>query len=101
MKFPKIDIDENIIISLAIKYNIKELAIFGSALREDFDEKSDIDILIQFKDNKEYSYFDIMEIKDDFEIKLGKEVDIIEKDGLRNPYRRESILNTAKVIYAA
>jgi len=101
MKFPKIDIDENIIISLAKKYQIKELSFFGSVLRDDFNEKSDIDILVIFNENSDYSLFDLFEIKEEFEKLLGKEVDLVEKDGLRNPYRRENILKNSKVIYAA
>jgi predicted nucleotidyltransferase len=101
MKFPKIDIDEKLIISLAKKYKIKELALFGSVLREDFSDKSDIDILIKFTDDNDYSLFDLFEIRDEFEKVLGKEVDLIEKDSLRNPYRRDNIIRNSKVIYAA
>jgi uncharacterized protein len=101
MKFPNIDIDENLIISLAKKYRIQELAFFGSILRDDFNDQSDIDILVKFIDGNDYSLFDLFEIKEEFEKILGKEVDLVEKDGLRNPYRRENIIKNAKVIYAA
>jgi uncharacterized protein len=101
MRFPKIEIDENAITSLAKKYQIREMAFFGSVLREDFNDQSDIDILIKFYDNNNYSLFDLFKMKEDFEEVLGKEVDIIEKDGLKNPYRREAILKNAKVVYAA
>jgi hypothetical protein len=32
---------------------------------------------------------------------LGREVDLVEKSGLRNPFRRREILNSRQVIYAA
>jgi len=101
MKLPKIEIDDHLIMSLAKKYRIKELSLFGSVLRDDFKDDSDIDILIQFIDDREYSLFDLFRIREEFEQALGKEVDLIEKRGLRNPYRRANILSTARVIYAA
>ena len=101
MKFPCIEVQDSIIISLAKKYRIKELSFFGSILREDFQQDSDIDILVQFDDQVEYSLFDLFEIKEEFENALGREIDLIEKSSLRNPYRRDNILRNAKVIYAA
>jgi uncharacterized protein len=101
MKFPRFEIDDAIIISLAKKYRVKELALFGSVLRNDFNDLSDIDILVEFDDNKEYSLFDLFIIKGEFEKAFGKDVDLIEKHSIRNPYRRDNILKNSKVIYAA
>jgi uncharacterized protein len=101
MKFPKFEIDDSVINSLAKKYKVKELALFGSVLRNDFNDLSDIDILVEFDDNKEYSLFDLFTIKSEFEKAFGKDIDLIEKQSIRNPYRRENILKNAKVIYAA
>ena len=101
MKFPCIEVQDSIIIALAKKYRINELSFFGSILREDFQQDSDIDILVQFDDEADYSLFDIFEIKEEFEKALGREIDLVEKKGLRNPYRRDNILRNARVIYAA
>jgi len=101
MTLPNIKIDERVLEKLARQYKIHELGIFGSVLREDFSDESDIDIIVEFEQDTEYSLFDIMKIKEEFETLFGKEIDLIEKNGLRNPYRRESILNSMKVIYAA
>jgi len=101
MKFPKLEIDDSAIAALAKKYKVKELAFFGSVLRDDFNDSSDIDILVEFIDDNRYSLFDLYGIRDDFEKILGKEVDLIEKQGLRNPYRRDNILKNARVVYAA
>jgi predicted nucleotidyltransferase len=49
-------------------YRIKELALFGSAVRDDFNKDSDVDL----------SYFDIMEIKQEFEKLFHRQVDIVE-----------------------
>ena len=101
MKLPRYELDESLIVSLAIKYKIKELALFGSVLRDDFGDQSDIDILVQFDKTAELSLFDVFEVKEELEKVLGREVDLVEKEGLRNPYRRDRILRTAKVVYAA
>ena len=101
MKFPKIEIDDDIIYELAKKYKIIELSLFGSALRNDFSDQSDLDFLVVFSPETDYSYFDIIDIKDSFESATKRKVDIIEKASLRNPFRRKEILETAKVIYAA
>ncbi len=101
MKLPRYELDESLIVSLAIKYKIKELALFGSVLRDDFGDQSDIDILVQFDKTAELSLFDVFEVKEELEKVLGREVDLVEKEGLRNPYRRDRILRTVKVVYAA
>lgn len=101
MKFPKMEIKDDIIIKLSRKYRIKEMSFFGSILREDFGEASDIDVLVEFEDDNEYSLFDLFRIREEFEKVLGRKVDLIEKESLRNPYRRESILKNSRVVYAA
>ena len=101
MKFPNIELDEKILIELSHKYNIIELSLFGSVLRDDFTLTSDIDILIVFSPDTQYSFFDILHIKEDFQKQLGRPIDLVEKEGIKNPYRRDEILSTNKVIYAA
>jgi len=80
---------------------ITELALFGSALRDDFRPSSDIDILITFAPDSHYSFFDLVSIKEDLEHLFGREVDLVEKAALRNPFRRHGILQNAEIIYAA
>lgn len=101
MKFPKIEIQDDVINNLSKKYHIKELSFFGSILRDDFNDDSDIDILIEFIDKHKYSLFDLFKMKEDFKNSFGREVDLIEKESLRNPYRRINILKNSKVVYAA
>lgn len=101
MRFPKIEIDEKVLAALAKKYNIREIRLFGSALREDFHDDSDLDLLVEFTRGTDYSLFDLFTIKDDFSKQLGYPVDLIEKAGLRNPFRKKMILGTAKIVYAA
>lgn len=101
MQFPKISINETELVEIVKKYKIKELYFFGSILREDFSENSDIDILIVFQENSCYSLFEFMELKEKLELCLKRKVDLVEKEGITNPYRRKEILSTARRIYAA
>ena len=77
------------------------MSVFGSSIREDFTQNSDIDILVSFYKDSEISLFDIMDLENDFSLLLGKEVDIVEKESLKNIIRRDKILSTMEIIYAA
>jgi predicted nucleotidyltransferase len=101
MQFPRISLDENVIGKIARKYHIKIVYVFGSALGNDFNETSDIDLLITFEATAHPSLFDLVELKAEFEHVLGHNVDIVEKEAIKNPFRKKEIIKTAKVLYAA
>jgi hypothetical protein len=83
------------------KWKIKELAIFGSALGDDFKPESDIDVLVVFDESAEWSLFDYMHAEEELKQLFGRKVDLVEKKAIRNPFRRHHILNHSEVIYAA
>ena len=83
------------------KWRVRELSLFGSALRNDFGPESDLDFLVSFEKDAPWSLFDIISMKDEMEKLFGRSVDIIEKEALRNPWRKREILNSREVIYAA
>ena len=89
------------IIVICKKYHIIELSIFGSSLRDDFNKNSDIDFLVSFENNSNITLFDIMELENEFSKLLNLEVDIVEKESLKNPIRKNKILSTREIIYAA
>jgi len=95
-----IQIDDPQIATIARKFSIQKISIFGSAICDDFSPNSDIDLLIELSPDRAYSYFDVLEIQEQFERIFQRKVDIVEKNSLRNPFRRESILRSAKEIYA-
>lgn len=82
------------------RWHIIEFSLFGSVLREDFRPDSDIDVLVTFAPDTGWSLFDWVDMKDELKNLLGREVDIADKEGLKNPYRRHEILSTYQVIYA-
>ena len=83
------------------KYFIKELSIFGSSIRDHFNHDSDIDILVSFNNDAVISLFDIMDLEKEFAQLLKREVDIVEKESLKNPIRKNKILSTREIIYVA
>ena len=97
----EISVSKDRLSRLCKKWKVQELAVFGSILRPDFNEDSDIDLLITFDEEAPWSLFDFVEMQTDFEHTFGRAVDIVEKKALRNPFRRHSILSDHQVIYAA
>ena len=88
------------IVSICERYRLSELSIFGSSIRDDFNEDSDIDILIAYEDVWQNDPFDFLDIKEELEQLTGRAVDISFRDGLRNPIRREDILGSREILYA-
>jgi len=83
------------------KWKIKEFALFGSVLREDFLPDSDIDVLVSFEPGGGITFDNRVEMQDELAEIFGREVDLVEKDAIRNPFRRHNILTTREVVYAA
>ena len=94
-------LDYKDIIRLCKKYCINELSIFGSAIRDDFSQDSDVDILVSFDQNSKITLFDIIELENELSELLNREVDVVEKEALKNPIRKNQILSTREVIYVA
>ena len=92
-------LDLNDVQKICKKYHIIELAIFGSSLRDDFNKDSDIDLLISIRKKAKISLFDLMDAEEDFSQLLKREVQIVEKEGLKNRRRSEKILSTSELIY--
>ena len=86
------------------KWKVVELAFFGSVLRNDFRPDSDVDVMVCFAVDAHWSLFDLVGMAENLEQLLGRRVDLLTRRGVeqsRNPLRREEILQTAQVIYAA
>jgi len=96
-----IDISENKLAELCRKWKVTELSFFGSILRDDFGPNSDIDVLVVFQPDAPWSLWDLMEMKEQLETLFGRPVDLVEKEALRNPWRKRQILSTYEVVYAA
>ena len=97
----QLEIPDEIIEGFCRKWKIKELALFGSVLRGDFRADSDIDVLATFASDAKWSVFDHARMREELSTLLGREADVVETTGLRNPFRRQEILATRRIIYVA
>jgi len=96
-----LQVDPGRIADFCRRWRITELALFGSVLRDDFRPNSDVDALVSFEPEAPWSLWDLSAMRQELEQIFGREVDLVEKKGLRNPFRRQAILATQRLIYAA
>jgi predicted nucleotidyltransferase len=88
------------LIDLCKLHKVKELYIFGSVLTDKFSENSDIDLLVQFENIDILEYFDnYMEFKENLENLLGRPVDLLENQAIRNPVFRRVVDRNKKLVY--
>lgn len=83
------------------RYQIRELALFGSVLREDFKSDSDVDVLIDFKPGVEekLTLMDLSGMQLELSDILERDVDLVLRDGLK-PFVKDEVLNNLEVVYA-
>lgn len=101
MAQPQINIPMDKIRDFCLRWKIVEFALIGSVLRDDFRPDSDIDVLLSFQANAGWSLYDIVDMKDELKAMFGREIDLVEKEAIRNPYRRRVMLTDKEVLYAA
>ena len=101
MNYHGIEISKDEIAEFCRKWEVRELSLFGSVLRDDFGPNSDVDVLVSLADDAPWSLFEWIDMIDELKVIMGRPVDLVEKSGLRNPFRRHEILTHRRVIYAA
>jgi predicted nucleotidyltransferase len=97
----RIAIPEQQIIEFCRRWKVREFSLFGSAVRDDFGPQSDVDVLVRFERDAPWSLFDFVTMRDELANLFGRDVDLVEEESLRNPFRRETVLRDKRVIYAA
>ena len=101
---PKIVVPEAEVAGFCGRWKISELALFGSVLRGDFGPNSDIDVLVTFAEDSNWSLFDQLEMEEELGALVGRKVDFVERRTIeqsKNWIRRRSILETAQPYYVA
>ena len=79
---------------------VKRLGLFGSALRDDFSEKSDVDVLVIFDSDEEIDLFDkYFELKENLEELFKRKVDLVVDKNFKNPVLKEFIDRTRTIVY--
>jgi uncharacterized protein len=104
LKASKLDanlaIDRAAIAAFCRRHHIRWLAVFGSALRDDFGPESDVDVLVEFEPGKTPGFVRFAGIERDLSDILGRPVDLLTREGL-NRRIAPRILAGAAVMYDA
>lgn len=98
------DIPRDKIAAFCKRWQVTELALFGSVLRDDFGPESDVDVLVGFGEAARHTLFDLDDMEVELEEIFGREVDLVSRRGVEaspNYLRRNSILESAQVIYGS
>ncbi len=101
---PRLNITDEQLAAWCRKWQITEVWLFGSVLRDDFSDGSDIDVMIRFRESAGWTLIDFAKMRIELEELVGRRIDLFTRkgvEGMKNPYRRNSILESAKVLYAA
>ncbi len=97
-----IELPEKALTEFCRRWKVRELAVFGSALRDDFRPDSDVDFLVNFADDARWSLWDVITAEEELADILGRPVDLVERSTVEqseNWIRRNDILRTARVVY--
>ncbi|MCS6830855.1 MAG: nucleotidyltransferase domain-containing protein [Armatimonadota bacterium] len=104
MRVGPLKVDKRKLRCLCRKWRIVRLEVFGSVLREDFHSASDIDLLVTFAPDARWSLMQLYEAEQEFTALFGRQVELVPRSGIErsaNYIRRQAILESAEVIYAA
>jgi predicted nucleotidyltransferase len=82
------------------QYQVRELALFGSTLRQEHRPDSDVDLLVSFEPAARITFLTLARMQRELEALLERKVDLVPKEGLK-PGIRDHVLATARVLYAA
>lgn len=86
------------IINDPARNDIKKASLFGSYLRDEAENRSDIDILVEFKPTAKIGLFEFVRIQRRLSDFIGKKVDLLTPDAL-SKFIKESVINEAEIIY--
>ena len=99
-----IGIDKNGLEDFCRRWKIMNLSLFGSVLREDFTDNSDVDVMVTFQPDADWSLLDHVTMREELMVLFGRDVDLVTRKGVersRNSLRRDAILESAEVVYEA
>jgi len=100
----RIAIDPEKVAAFCQRWKIVELSLFGSVLREDFRPDSDVDVLVTFAPEADWSLFDHMAMEEELSAAFGRKVDLLSRRAIErsaNWIRRQAILESAEPFYVA
>lgn len=93
-------VDEALLADLCRRYRVRELSLIGSAVRNQMQPDSDLDLLVEFLPDAEVDLVDYAGLMLDLSSLLRRKVDLVSKNGLK-PLIRNAVLEEARLVYAA
>ena len=103
MARPNINLPKEQVADFCRRWQVSELALFGSVLRDDFNRDSDLDVLVTFAPGADWSLLDHVRMEQELAALLDRKVDLLSRRAVErnhNWIRRREILDTAEVMYA-
>lgn len=97
---PAIEIPQDRVADLCRRYKVLQLALFGSALRDDFGPDSDVDFLVEFDPTAQIGFLTLAKLQRELSAMIHRRVELVPKHGLKDRIR-QAVLASAKVVYAA
>lgn len=97
-------LDRSRVADFCRRWGVSELAVFGSAVRDDFGPESDLDVLVSPLPGAAWSLLQLSEMRDELAALAGRPVDLVVRRAVeRSPnwIRRREILESAETVYAA
>jgi len=95
-----VDIDEAKLAGICRRYQVRELAVFGSAAKGEMRPDSDVDLLVEFLPEAQIGLLEHAGLMLDLSELLGRKVDLVSKRALK-PLIRDSVIREARPVYAA
>jgi predicted nucleotidyltransferase len=86
------------------RWGIARLWLFGSILRDDYDEQSDIDVIVEVRPDGISGLLSFLRMEDELAGRVGRQVQVVEMQAVErstNPYRKRHVLTTLQPLYAA
>jgi uncharacterized protein len=99
-----LSIDDALLEEFCRQWKIVKLELFGSVLRDDFNDGSDIDMLVTYAPGAHWGLFGHVGIEEELSRLVGRKVDLITREAVemsRNQNRRNTILGSAVTLYEA
>jgi len=96
----RVHIDRDRVAAFCRRHHIRRLAVFGSAVRDDFGPESDVDVLVDFDPAARVGFIALARAARELSELLGRHVDLVPQSGLK-PLIRDEVLSEAEVLFAA
>jgi uncharacterized protein len=92
---------KNILNDLCQQNKVRTLYVFGSVLTDNFNENSDIDLIVDIESDDPLNYADYyFNLKFALQDLLKRPIDLLENKAIKNPFLRQNIDNSKRLVYA-